>query len=161
MKTSPAPVLMPAPEWFLYYLQQEGRRKFLKDGTEASMCQQERNSTDMPSVGTCLTWQNLCHKDSAASLRNLGSILSQIADFVNWQKKHGTDISARMSIVLVKLIKWIWFTSTLFFCSVIFIIWYLAVRNYDQENSVACGCFGSFFSRWASIKSIKKQECDF
>lgn len=55
MNTSPAPVLMPAPERFLFYLQQEGRRKFLKGGTEASMCQQERSSTDMPSVGTCLT----------------------------------------------------------------------------------------------------------
>lgn len=73
-------------EWLLYYPQQEGRRKFLKDAMEASMCQQEKSSTDMTSVGTCLTWQNLCHKDSAASLCNLGSILSQIADFVNWQK---------------------------------------------------------------------------
>lgn len=67
--------------------------------------------------------------------------------FCQLTKKHPTDISARMSTVLVKLIKRIWYISPLFFCSVIFIIWYLAVRNYDQENSVACGCFGSFFSR--------------
>lgn len=70
-----------------------------------------------------------------------------------------TDLSARISIVLVKLIKLIWYTSLLFFYSVIFPIRYLAARNNIQENSEVCGFF--FYMSIYKIKSIKKRECNF
>lgn len=46
---------MPALESLLYYHRQDGRRKYLKDAIEASTCQQEGSSSDMPAAETRLT----------------------------------------------------------------------------------------------------------
>lgn len=87
-------------EWLLYYPQQEGRRRFLNSMPQRYQCAGKKEAAltchqltePMPQRFSCFPTQFRLHPTPNRR-------------FCQVTKKHHTDISAKMSIVLLKLIK--------------------------------------------------------